>query len=296
MTAGIVALMLSLALRWWRGSVACWWLPFFVAFTCLLVPFALRFPSDHPSTAAAFPLTVGMAAFALLSGLASRHQKRLVREFGTMLGALVAVLAGLRVDSVKVPFTTHFVSLGIFAVPLTVLWLWLFAALFRPTARLKGLTWSAAVLSGLTFALIVAIMQTRSPFITRYELALSLAFTAVGFGLALWNLPAEAGGAASIGSLLAMASVAGALKNTAFLIFIAPALVLGVPMMEVTYRLRARGFALPTQVRSIFELLTAEGVDERRSFWLLTVSHAYLCLLAVLLVWLVEVHFAVKLL
>lgn len=93
-----------------------------------------------------------------------------------------------------------------------------------------------------------------------------------------------------------MASVAGALKNTAFLIFIAPALVLGVPMMEVTYRLRARGFALPTQVRSIFELLTAEGVDERRSFWLLTVSHAYLCLLAVLLVWLVEVHFAVKLL
>jgi N-acetylglucosaminyldiphosphoundecaprenol N-acetyl-beta-D-mannosaminyltransferase len=296
MVAGIAALALGLALRWWRKSVACWWLPFFAALACLLVPFVLYSVPSRLPTATVFSSATGMAAFALLSGLSSRHPKRLVREIGTMLGALIAVLSGLRVDSVKVPFTTHFVSLGLFAVPLTVLWLWLFAALFRPTSRLKGLTWSAAVLSGLTFALIVAIMQTRSPFITRYELALSLAFTAVGFGLALWNLPAEAGGAASVGSLLAMASVAGALKNTAFLIFIAPALVLGVPMMEVTYRLRASGFALPTQVRSIFELLTAEGVDERRSFWLLTISHAYLCLLAVLLVWFVEIHFVVKLL
>jgi N-acetylglucosaminyldiphosphoundecaprenol N-acetyl-beta-D-mannosaminyltransferase len=93
-----------------------------------------------------------------------------------------------------------------------------------------------------------------------------------------------------------MASVAGALKNTAFLILIAPALALGVPVLEITYRLRAGGFALPTHRRSFFDLLTAEGVDERRAFWLLTIAHAYLCLLAVLLVRLVEIHFTVKLL
>jgi hypothetical protein len=159
MVAGIAALALGLALRWWRKSVACWWLPFFAALACLLIPFVVHSMPSHPPIAAVFPLATGMAAFALLSGLSSRHPKRLVREIGTMLGALIAVLSGLRVDSVKVPFTTHFVSLGFFAVPLTVLWLWLFAALFRPTSRLKGLTWSAAVLSGLTFALIVAIMR-----------------------------------------------------------------------------------------------------------------------------------------
>jgi len=96
--------------------------------------------------------------------------------------------------------------------------------------------------------------------------------------------------------MLGMARVAGALKNTAFRILIATALALGVPVLEVTYRLRTGGFALPTHRRSFFDLLTAEGVNERRAFWLLTVAHAYLCLLALLLVRLVAIHFTVKLL
>ncbi|MDW8028939.1 MAG: WecB/TagA/CpsF family glycosyltransferase [Armatimonadota bacterium] len=277
---GFVAFALGLLLRFWHEMNACWWLP--VASTSLFVFFPLVIGVD-------FKLAAAMAAFVLLAGIASRQEKRWLRELGTATGALIVTLAGLKVDSIKVPFMTHFVSLGAFSIPLTTFWLWLFAALFRPTARLKGLTWSALFLSGLTFFAIVTMMQTHP------ELAQTLSLVAVGFGLALWNLPAEAGGAASVGALLAMASVAGALKNTAFLIFIAPALALGVPTIEVTYRLRASGFALPTQVRSLFELLTAERVDERRAFWLLTMSHAYLCLLAVLLVWLVEVHFLLKL-
>lgn len=281
MIVGLVAFVLGLVLRLWQGVGSCWWLPFAVACSVFCVPLVADVN---------WMLAAAMAAFAFLSGIASRQEKRLLRELGTIAGALVVSLAGLKVDSVKVPFTTKFVLLGAFSVPLTTLWLWLFAALFRPTARLKGLTWSASVLSGLTFFAIVTMMQTQP------ELAQTLAIAAVGFGLALWNLPAEAGGAASMGALLAMASVAGALKNTAFLIFIAPALALGVPVIEVTYRLRASGFALPTQVRSLFELLTAERVDEKRAFWLLTISHAYLCLLAILLVRLVEIHFTVKLL
>ncbi len=281
MTVGLIAFALGLILRFWRRESACWWLPLFAASSLICVPFVFGVK---------WWLAAAMTVFVLLSGIASRNEKRWLRELGTIAGALIVALAGLKVDSVKIPFTTQFLSLGAFSIPLTTLWLWLFAALFRPTARLKGLTWSASVLSGLTFFVIVTMMQTQP------ELAQTLALTAVGFGLALWNLPSEAGGAASMGALLAMASVAGALKNTAFLIFIAPALALGVPVIEVTYRLRARGFALPTQVRSLFELLTAEKVDERQAFWLLTTSHAYLCLLAVLLVRLVEIHFTVKLL
>lgn len=281
MVAIIVAFCAGLILRVWRKSVACWWLP--LAVSVVLLSLTLSLPVQ-------VELAVGMSVFALFSGLASRHSKRSVRELGTFLGALVVSLAGLKVDSVKIPFTTQFVSLGFLSIPLTTLWLWLFTALFRPTARLSGLPWSAAVLSGLTFVLIVKCMQNQP------EPALTLAFIAVGFGLAFWNLPAEAGGAASIGSVLAMASVAGALKNTAFLIFVAPALALGVPMVEVTYRLRGKGFLLPTKVHSVFELLTAEGVDEKLSFRILTISHAYLCLLAILLVWLVEIRFAVKIL
>lgn len=281
MLEGIVAFTLGLILRWWKRDEACWWLPIAAVVALGCAPFV---------AGVNLGLAVAMAVFVLLSGIASRHEKRWLRELGTIAGALIVALAGLKVDSVKVPFTTHFVSLGALSIPLTTLWLWLFTALFRPTARLKGLTWSTAVLSGLTFFAIVTMMQTQP------QLAQTLAFASVGFGLALWNLPAEAGGAASVGALLAMASVAGALKNTAFLIFIAPALALGVPVIEVTYRLRSSGFALPTKVRSVFELLTEERVDERRAFWLLTISHAYLCLLAILLVWLVEVHFTLKLL
>ncbi len=281
MLVGLVAFVLGLILRWWRNAEACWWAPVASAMTLLCLPIVAD---------VSFKIAAAMATFVLLAGVASRREKRWLRELGTIVGAFIVALTGLRVDSVKIPFTTHFASLGSLSIPLTILWLWVFAALFRPTARLKGLTWSASVLSGLTFIIIVSMTQTQP------KLAQILALSAIGFGLAFWNLPAEAGGAASVGALLAMTSVAGALKNTAFLIFIAPALALGAPVIEVTYRLRASGFALPTQVRSLFELLTAEGVDERRAFWLLTVSHAYLCLLAVFLVWIVEVHFAIKLL
>ncbi len=281
MLAGFIVFVSGLILRWWRKMEACWWLPVASAATLLCIPIV---------TGVSFKIAAAMATFALLAGIASRREKRWLRELGTIIGAFIVVLTGLRVDSVKIPFTTQFASLGSFSIPLTILWLWVFAALFRPTARLRGLTWSASVLSGLTFIIIVSMTQAQP------ELAQVLALSAIGFGLAFWNLPAEAGGAASVGALLAMTSVAGALKNTAFLIFIAPALALGAPVIEVTYRLRASGFALPTQVRSLFELLTAEGVDERRAFWLLTISHAYLCLLAILLVWIVEVHFAIKLL
>ncbi len=279
--AAFLGFLPSLWLRWLRREAACWWLPPLIALVGATVSFA--FPAK-------LCLAVAVAVFVVVSGFASRHPSRLVRELGTFLGALLVALFGLRVDSVKIPFTTQFITLGILSVPLTALWLWAFTVLVRPTARLRGLTWSVGALSGLTFALIVLMTQRRPDF----PLALSL--TAVGISLGLWGLPAEAGGAASLGALLAMTSVAGALKNTAFLILIAPALALGVPFVEVTYRLRASGFALPTQFRSLFDLLTAEGVNERRAFWLLTVAHAYLCLLALLLVRWVEVHFSVKLL
>lgn len=283
MTIGWLALPVTIfvgaVLRWWRKAIACWWLPFAVAMPSLLAAFQHGW------------LSIGGAAFSLLAGLAARHPYRAVREGGTLLGALVVALLGLRVDTVKIPFTTQFIALGWLSLPLTVLWLWLFATLFRPTARLRGLTWSVAALSGVTFAAIVAMTNQGNP-----DWAMLCALSAVGFGIALWGLPAEAGGAASVGTLLAMASVAGALKNTAFLILIAPALALGVPVLEVTYRLRSSRFALPTQLSSLFNLLTAEGVDERRAFWLLTVAQAYLCLLAILLVWLVEWHFTLKLL
>ncbi len=277
----VVSWLLGIFLRWWRKETASWWLPPFAAVATV----AIFLGTSQP-----IGLTMAAALWVLLAGLASRHPVRWVRELVTLTGACLVASAGLQVESVKLPFTTQFVSLGVFALPLTALWLWLFAALLRPTARLRGLTWSVASLSGLTFAAIVAMTQAQPQF------ASALALSSVAFGATLWGLPAEAGGAASLGALLGMASVAGALKNTAFLILIAPALALGVPVLEITYRLRAGGFALPTHRRSFFDLLTAEGVDERRAFWLLTIAHAYLCLLAVLLVRLVEIHFTVKLL
>jgi N-acetylglucosaminyldiphosphoundecaprenol N-acetyl-beta-D-mannosaminyltransferase len=231
-----------------------------------------------------------MAVFAVLAGVAARLPYRWQREVGTLVAALLVTSAGLRIETIKVPFALQFANLGGWAVPVATVWLWLFTALFRPTARLRGLTWSVAVVSGLTFAFIV--VQTQS----QPTLALALALGCAGLGVTLWGLPAEAGGAASVGALLAMASVAGALKNTAFLVFVAPALILGVPVLEITYRLRAGGVSFTGRFCSLFDILTVEGVDERRALWLLTVVHAYLCLLAVLLVLWMEMHFAFKVL
>ncbi len=278
--SGLFGLLLGIGLRLWKREVACWWLP---------VPAAIVSAAVCYAVGANLPLALAVAAFIAFAGIASRHPSRWVRETGTLVGALLVALAGLRVDSVKVPFSPQFIALGSFSVPLTTLWLWLFTALMRPTAQLKGLTWGVGLLSGITFAIIVLMPQTQ-PF-----LALSLSMLVIGICLALWGLPAEAGGATCVGALLATVSVAGALKNTAFLVFIAPALVLGLPVVEVTYRLRASGFAMPTHRRSLFNMLTAEGVHEGQAFRLLTFAHAYLCLLALLLVRWIEVHFSLKL-
>ncbi len=273
----IVGGLSAVVTRFLFGTETSWYLPYILSAATLLL------------SSGSFWSDLLRAGFILATGLIPFVQPRLVRELVLVGGACLAVAGGVTVDSVKAPFSHHFVKLGLLSFPLSVLWLWLFTVLFRFTSRIKGLTGFSGFISGVAFALII--LMTQGPF---GSWALFASLTAAIVSLSVLRLPTEAGGASALGALLAQATVAGALKNTALLIFIAPALIVGVPLLEVTYRLQSRFLILSRSRRSILDLLSQEGVSDRHALAILTFLQTYLCALALLLVYLIEIHFIVK--
>ncbi|MCS7223517.1 MAG: WecB/TagA/CpsF family glycosyltransferase [Armatimonadetes bacterium] len=277
MTALGVAAVLTALVRTLKGSLTSYYLPYVVFAVTLLLK------SGHPLD------DLTRAAFVLGAGLSSLLSVFWQRELLHLTFAALACSGGVAITTIKIPFSHQFVDLGVLSFPLSVGWLWLFSALFRFTARLPGLTGAAGLVSGLTFAVIVLIAVAEPN-----QWAVTAALSAGVVSLFLLGLPMETGGAASLGALLAMATIVGALKNTALLVFIVPALVLGVPILEVAYRLRSRFFLFP-QRRSLMDVLSQQGVNEKAILRILVAGQIYLALLSLWLVWWIEVHFLGKL-
>jgi N-acetylglucosaminyldiphosphoundecaprenol N-acetyl-beta-D-mannosaminyltransferase len=88
------------------------------------------------------------------------------------------------------------------------------------------------------------------------------------------------------------------LKNTAFLAAVLPLLLVSVPLLGATYSyvadLRRGRMALTERREHLHSLLLQQGYSTRQVAVLLTLGAAWCAALAVLLVLLIEVHFAVK--
>lgn len=273
------------------------WLVSGLGITLAFVLPAVLFGGPNPSVRA----VVALAALSGMVGLAN-DLFRLPRYALLLLSVAIAVTGvklGLLIAEVKPPFTQHFVALGMWSGPLTVLWLMVVAYAVIMLRRVPGLTARVIVIISLVFGATAA-LAAPPPGLIAVFLACVLAAAIIVPG---WrrDFPDLGSGAHwAMGFALAGITVVGMLKNTAFLVLGVPLLVLGVPVGEVTY---AAVYAMGKGRRRIefrqrwelpHEALMRRGISPARVLLLFQLATTYLCLLALLLALLLEVSFLVK--
>jgi len=225
---------------------------------------------------------------------------------------------GLTIHAVKVPLLPNRIQpLQAAAFPVTILWLLAVSYAVASTDRMPGLTVGTGFLTASTL-FIVALWKSRDAGPEAFAAA-CLAVVLVGscggclrFGLAARPLGLGHSGTAFLGFLLAIVTVLGTLKTSAFLILLLPVLALGVPVLNVTYARwrRAQGHGKretagpepspfpppPVTGLHLHDMLLARGFSPRRTVLLLLALQAYFCLVALALVGIITVWFPIKIL
>ncbi len=224
----------------------------------------------------------------------------LLATFGA---SFVGVLPSVRLQAVKLPFSTSLLSLDLLGAPLTCLWIAAITWVFGRTAELPGLTAGLGALTA-SCMFVLAMLQPQASgmnqeFVTVLALALAGA-CAGGFIPSLRSRTFAVGqaGSLTLGFCLAIITVLGALKSSAFLILLLPLLLVGAPLIDFSFALRrSTGEFAFTQAREpLHRALIRHGWQPVRVTFLYLAIEAYLCGLAILLVLLIRAHFTVKLL
>jgi N-acetylglucosaminyldiphosphoundecaprenol N-acetyl-beta-D-mannosaminyltransferase len=228
---------------------------------------------------------------------------RWLKAFVFAAVAYWAYLLGVRIDIVKLPFTSTYAELRQWGAPVTVLWMLGVMWALALSRRVPGLTPGLAGIIALTFAATSALAPGGQKAVTAL-ITLPLAGAALGF-LTFEFPPARmtlgSSGHYPLALALAAATIIGALKNTAFLVVGLPLLVLAVPILNMTYatvyasRMGRTAMTLGSRAEYLHQVLLREGVHLRQVVLLFYAMTAYLCVVGLLLVVVIEVSFLVKL-
>jgi UDP-GlcNAc:undecaprenyl-phosphate/decaprenyl-phosphate GlcNAc-1-phosphate transferase len=166
---------------------------------------------------------------------------------GQVLASCIAVYFGVQIFFVSTPFT-KVLMLGIWAVPVTIIWMTAMTNAINLIDGLDGLASGITFIAGATL-FIVAIKMGQ------YDSAIllaALAGTAAGF-LRYNFFPASIflgdSGSLFFGFMLACASIVGVLKSTLVIALIIPIVVLGIPIYDTANAIIRRAIS----GRPIFE-------------------------------------------
>ncbi len=218
--------------------------------------------------------------------------------------ALIAALLsyqGITVQVVNLPFSQNYIFLGWFGHVVTVLWVVICSVLFAQAASILAVPLGVAGLAAGTLFLICQLQPT----ITHPQAAFvavtmcGAALVQVPFARMLSHARASAG-AYTVGYLIGALSIMGALKNTAFLVALLPLIVVGVPLFAATFTYAAelrrgwRAVVFTERRGHLHDLLLRQGYSQRQVIGILLGGTVYLCLLALLLVGIIEITFVVK--
>lgn len=233
-----------------------------------------------------------------------------------LLALVVAAIAacqlgGVEIAAVKIPFVTGpdaLISLAPLAGLATVLFLVAVAMVVQATDPVPGLTAGLGLLTAGTF-LIVALTRGRNDLsgVGTLTAPLACVVAAACLGLVTPGLGPRAlslgrGGSGLLGYLLGVLAIIGTLKHTAFLLLGLPVLALAVPLLNVWYMQRQWAKAGRTdpatldRARTLPEMLARRGFTHRRTAGLLLALQGYCCLIALLLVLMIELSVGLKVL
>ncbi len=220
---------------------------------------------------------------------------------GVVIAAVLVSRHGVVIESVKAPFSPTFAELEpSWAMLVTVLWIVLCGGVFRSSGHSPGVALGVGGIASLGF-LVVCLLQPQVTGPTAWAYASAVSGACLG---ALIARPTDGpgGGGLTVGFLIGVVTIMGALKNTAFLVAVLPLLLLGVPLVDATYAIvygrkrREPAVAIEARSQRLHEVLESRGYTRRQILALFMLGSAYLTALAVVLVALIVVHFAIKML
>jgi N-acetylglucosaminyldiphosphoundecaprenol N-acetyl-beta-D-mannosaminyltransferase len=253
-------------------------------------------------------LVASVAVFLVAAVTDMWRPSRGLRMAAAIIAGIYLCRSGLCISSLKLPFSPTLVELGWVGPALTVIWLALSSSLFARTATIPRVSTGVATLASATLYA-VCLLQ---PEVTG-EPARVLTLALTGCCLAMLLMPnyltyggATAGGYV-LGFVFGAAAIMGALKHTAFLVALLPVMIIGVPLFAALYSWIAdyvKGRNRPGRMVSgpsgrrrhphIHEILMQQGYSTRQVSLILLTGTAVLCVLALLLVVLIELTFVLK--
>ena len=166
----------------------------------------------------------------------------IVKLFVQIAAALIVVLHGVRIDvlsNVNVFSDNAYLSLGVWSIPVTVIWIVAITNAVNLIDGLDGLSVGVCTIASLSLLMISAIVSE----FTVVVIMAALAGACIGF--LPYNInPAKIfvgdTGATFLGFILATMSVQGMFKTYAILSFAAPFLVLGLPIFDTVFAICRR--------------------------------------------------------
>lgn len=213
-----------------------------------------------------------------------------LRLFGQLVVALIAVYGGVQVHGLTNPFSAlghyQYISLGWASVPLTVLWIMAITNAMNWLDGLDGLVAGVAAMTALT---VMVGAGTTGPLLVAIA-AGALAGGCLGFLPFNFN-PARIfmgdTGAMFLGYMLACIAVIGPFKIATSLAVFVPLLLLGVPIFDtvtgIIRRLLAGKSPLAADRGHIHHRLIDRGLSVRQAVLTIYLVTALLCLLALFL-------------
>ncbi len=206
-----------------------------------------------------------------------------------IIAALIAVLAGNRIDVLSNPniFSDNpYWSLGVLAVPFTVIWIVAITNAVNLIDGLDGLACGVSTISASSM-LIIALLVTETDVAV---IMAALAGACIGFLPYNFN-PAKIfmgdTGATFLGFIMAVMSVQGMFKMAGIISFVVPFLVLGLPIFDVSFAVIRRvshGQSPMTPDRGhVHHRLIDMGFSQKQAVGVLYVVSAILGLSAVVL-------------
>lgn len=162
-----------------------------------------------------------------------------------IIGAVVVVVGGVKIDFITIPTSNQIVELGLFAVPITIFWIVGITNTLNLIDGLDGLSAGVSGIASLSFFFVAINMAARlnDPLLMAFPILMALIVAGAAFGFLPHNFnPARIfmgdTGSLFLGFMLSVIAVEGAMKSIAAVLL--PLLVLGLPIFDTTFAILRR--------------------------------------------------------
>ena len=150
--------------------------------------------------------------------------------------ATMVILLGIRIDELYIPFANSSIDLGLWAYPISLLWIVGISNATNFIDGVDGLAGSVVTIGSITIGIISLVVTPPSP------ISALVAFILMGAMLAFLTFnynPAKVfmgdSGALYAGFLLATLSITGIMKNSSSAVMYLPFLILAAPILDVAF-------------------------------------------------------------